>query len=94
MFEICIKIHGHVHCFPIPVLINDDPFHLHGPDPRNYPVLDLAATILELSDRVKVSASREDMEYVNQITEASRAFVKNIEAGLPEGVSLNERARG
>ncbi len=94
MFEICIKIHGHVHCFPIPVLIDIDPLHPHGPDPRNYPVLDLAATILELSEQVKATASRTDMEYVNQITEASRAFVKNIEAGLPEGVNINERARG
>ncbi|MGA7670127.1 MAG: hypothetical protein WBW04_06880 [Nitrolancea sp.] len=93
MFEICIRIHGKVHCFPIPVLIND-PLHLHGPDPRNYPVLDLAATILELSETVKVSASREDMEFVNQVVEASRGFVKNVQAGLPEGVNLNERARG
>jgi len=91
--EICIRIHGEVHCFSIPVLI-DNPLRPHGPDPHNYPILDLAATILVLVEEVKGSANRADSEYLNQLTEVTRGFIKNVQAGMPEGVTLNERMRG
>jgi len=87
MFEVCFRIGGHVHCFPIPVL--GPPVVIpHGPGPVNYPELELAATVMQMAEAVQHAVP--ESELTKQLTEVAGRFVDQVRAGLPDGVELRQ----
>jgi hypothetical protein len=86
MWEFCITIHHHRHCFPIPVLI--EKFHIPGPGPVNFPELELAISVLQLIEHV--SPNVKQTEFTARLNEAALGFIKQVQQGMPQGVELKQ----
>ena len=85
---IAYNIHGELHQFEVPTIIDFKEFKFPKPDPRNYPVLDLAITVIEMIEAVEPGEKRSQLS--SKLVELSRDFIKNVQAGLPKGVQIRE----
>ena len=90
MWEFCITISGKRHCFPLPVLI--EKIHLPGPGPVNFPELELATAVLQLTKAVQPSVGRSQLAH--QLDEVADQFIKQVQKGMPQGVELKETTEG
>jgi hypothetical protein len=86
MFEICFNYDGQLHCFPIPSLIPDWS-KIKGPPPGNFPELDLAVTILMLSEVTGKS------EFTEKIAQLAHEHITHIQTGLPEGTLIRKNKK-
>ena len=86
MHRFCYTIHGHKHCFDIPVLV--DLSKIHRPGPVNFPQLELAITVMGLVDAVEKTGR--NSEFGVKLLELSNAFIQNVRTGLPKGVELTQ----
>jgi hypothetical protein len=84
MWEICITIHGRLHCFPIPVLIHIP----HPPPPNNYPELELAISVLQLAQMIQHAVP--ESQLTKQLTDVATHFVQQVQKALPHGVELKQ----
>jgi hypothetical protein len=82
MYKFCITIHGKRHCFDVPVLI--DKSVIRRPPPGNFPALDLAASVLILTEAVPKS------ELSTELARVATAYIDQVKAGLPKGVELTQ----
>lgn len=86
MYELCINIGGHKHCFPVPSLI--DITKIHIPRPTNYPPFELAVTVLQLVEVLPAS------ELSKELSTAATRFIQNMQKQLPQGVELTQERTG
>jgi hypothetical protein len=86
MHEICITINGERHCFRLPRLL--EKFPPPGPEPRNFPELELATAVLELVNFVQPAVARSQL--TSQLSEIATQFIQQVQKGLPQGVELKE----
>ena len=77
--KICFTIAGKKYCIYVPLLVQWPPIK---PPPRNFPELELAATVLELVRAVGPS------ELSKQLSEVATRFVGNLQKQLPQGVEI------
>jgi hypothetical protein len=82
MFEFCINIGGHKHCFPVPSLI--DITKIRIPKPTNYPPFELAIAVLQLVEALPAS------ELSKELSAVATRFVQNVQKDLPQGVELTQ----
>lgn len=80
MYELCINIGGHKHCFPVPSLI--DVTKIHIPKPTNYPPFELAIAVLQLAQVIPPS------ELSKELSAVATRFIQNVQKELPQGVEL------
>ena len=86
MWQICIKISGQRHCFPVPVLI--EKIHLPGPGPVNFPELELATAVLQLVKAVEPHAAKSQL--TKQLGEVATQFIQQVQKGLPQDVEFKQ----
>jgi hypothetical protein len=84
MYEVCFKINGIEHCFPVPELIDID---LKPPDP-NFQELELAIAVERLVEKVKPVVK--ETELTKALTAASTGFIQQVQKELPKGVELHK----
>lgn len=84
MPHFCFKILGQTHCFEVPLLI--DKLQIKPPPPNNYPPFELALTVLELVKVIQPLAPNSSV--VKELHNVSLKFVREVQAGLPEGVEF------
>src|SRR5262249_6312397 len=81
MYEFCFTIGGVRRCFQVPSLI--EPSVIKFPPPHNYPQLDLAVSVLLLTEAAGAG------ELSTKLNEAANAFIKQVQKELPKGVELH-----
>lgn len=81
---LCLTINGYRRCFEIPLLI--DKLQIKPPPPNNYPPFDLALTVQELIKVIRPLAPNSPV--VKQLDEVSSNFIREVQAGLPNGVEF------
>jgi len=86
MWEICIRIHGRLHCFPVPELVQN--IHIPGQGPVNFPEFELAAAVLKLVDAV--GPITKGSALTKQLAEVATSFIQQVQKGVPEGVEIKQ----
>jgi hypothetical protein len=84
MYEFCINIGGHKHCFPVPSLIEK----IHIPKPTNYPPFELAIAVLQLVNALPAS------DLSRELSTVATRFIQNVQKELPQGVELTQERAG
>lgn len=75
MWEICFMFDGKRHCIPVPMLIEE--FHVPGPEPVNFPELEVATSVLQLVKTALPSGTKSALS--SQLSEVTNSFIRDVQ---------------